>query len=234
MPARTHVSLHNSLLTAILMVGNTRVLADAPDTAPVPANPPPDLASIVITATRVLESSVNLPVSIDRIDERQITLGQLEVNLSETLDTVPGTSAQNRQNYAQDLQLSVLGFGARSQFGVRSARLYSDCIPGTMPDAHGQFSQFDLISAGHIEVLRGPFSARYYNSLGGVISVFTEDGKPGFELTAAERHRPARSCARHRTVERDEGRVSPLGLRDVRGRAELERSCQPGCGRKVT
>ena len=51
-----------------------------------------------------------------------------------------------------------------------------------MPDGQGQFSQFDLGSADHIEVLRGPFSALYGNSSGGVIAIFTEDAPPGFEL----------------------------------------------------
>jgi iron complex outermembrane recepter protein len=139
----------------------------------------PELSAIVVTATRVAESSFDLPVSIDRVDRRAIATGQLQVNLSESLITVPGVSVQSRQNYAQDLQLSVRGFGARSSFGVRGLRLYSDGIPGTMPDGQGQFSQFDLGSADHIEVLRGPFSALYGNSSGGVIAIFTEDAKPG-------------------------------------------------------
>ena len=95
---------------------------------------------------------------------------------------MPGVSVQNRQNYAQDLQLSMRGFGARSSFGVRGVRLYADGIPGTMPDGQGQFSHFDLGSADRIEVLRGPFSALYGNSSGGVISIFTEDGQPGAGL----------------------------------------------------
>jgi iron complex outermembrane recepter protein len=139
-----------------------------------------ELSAVVVTATRIAQDSRDLPVSIDRVEARTIRLGQLQVNLSESLDTVPGVSAQNRQNYAQDLQLSVRGFGARSSFGVRGVRLYSDGIPGTMPDGQGQFSQFDLGSADHIEVLRGPFSALYGNSSGGVISIFTEDAKPGY------------------------------------------------------
>jgi iron complex outermembrane receptor protein len=143
-----------------------------------------DLATVVVTATRIAEDSRDLPVSIDRIDGQTIRSGQLQVNLSETLMTVPGVSAQSRQNYAQDLQLSVRGFGARSSFGVRGVRLYSDGIPGTMPDGQGQFSQFDLSSADHIEVMRGPFSALYGNSSGGVIAVFTEDAKPGYSLGA--------------------------------------------------
>jgi iron complex outermembrane recepter protein len=139
-----------------------------------------ELSFVVVTATRIAEDSRDLPVSIDRVSAQTIQTGQLQVNLSESLVTVPGVSAQNRQNYAQDLQLSVRGFGARSNFGVRGVRLYSDGIPGTMPDGQGQFSQFDLSSAGRIEVLRGPFSALYGNSSGGVISIFTEDAKPGY------------------------------------------------------
>src|ERR1700722_11500829 len=147
-----------------------------------PAESIAELAPVVVTATRVAESSADLPVSIDRVGRRAIADGQLEVNLSESLITVPGVSVQSRQNYAQDLQLSIRGFGARSSFGVRGLRLYSDGIPGTMPDGQGQFSQFDLGSADHIEVLRGPFSALYGNSSGGVIAIFTEDAKPGHLL----------------------------------------------------
>jgi len=151
--------------------------ADAPDQAATA-----ELNPVVVTATRIAQGSLMLPMSVDRIDGDAIHVGQSQVNLSESLDTVPGVSVQSRQNYAQDLQISSRGFGARSSFGVRGVRLYSDGIPGTMPDGQGQFSQFDLGSADHIEVLRGPFSALYGNSSGGVIAVFTEDGPPGFEI----------------------------------------------------
>ena len=141
-----------------------------------------DLSPIVVTATRVAESSFDIPASVDSVGQAEIQNGQLEENISESLMTVPGVSAESRQNYAQDLQLSVRGFGARSSFGVRGVRLYSDGIPGTMPDGQGEFSQFDLGSADRIEVLRGPFSALYGNSSGGVISIFTEDAPPGYYL----------------------------------------------------
>src|ERR1700733_14395706 len=128
-----------------------------------------DLSPIVVIATRVAESSFDVPASVDRVSQEEIRDGQVQINISESLMTVPGVSAESRQNYAQDLQLSVRGFGARSSFGVRGVRLYSDGIPGTMPDGQGEFSQFDLGSAGRMEVLRGPFSALYGNSSGGVI-----------------------------------------------------------------
>jgi iron complex outermembrane receptor protein len=140
------------------------------------------LETVVVTATRISQASFTLPMSVDRIGSAEIHDGQSQVNLSESLETVPGVSVESRQNYAQDLQISSRGFGARSSFGVRGVRLYSDGIPGTMPDGQGQFSQFDLGSADHIEVLRGPFSALYGNSSGGVIAVFTQDAPPGFEL----------------------------------------------------
>src|ERR1700732_1326163 len=159
-------------------------LVAAPIAAPIAAlgESAGELSSVVVTATRMPTDSRDLPVSIDRIDAQTIRSGKLQVNLSESLVTGPGGSAQSRQNYAQDFQLSVRGFGARSSFGVRGVRLYSDGIPGTMPDGQGQFSQFDLGSAQRIEVLRGPFSALYGNSSGGVIAIFTEDAQPGFSL----------------------------------------------------
>jgi iron complex outermembrane recepter protein len=138
-----------------------------------------DLSPIVVTATRVAQSSFDVAAAVDVVNRDEIHNGQLGENISESLMTVPGVSAENRQNYAQDLQLSVRGFGARSSFGVRGVRLYSDGIPGTMPDGQGEFSQFDLGSAGRMEVLRGPFSALYGNSSGGVIVLTTEDAPPG-------------------------------------------------------
>jgi len=45
-----------------------------------------------------------------------------------------------------------------------------------MPDGQGQTGSFSLLSAGRIEVLRGPFSTLYGNASGGVISVYTENG----------------------------------------------------------
>jgi iron complex outermembrane receptor protein len=134
---------------------------------------------VVVTATRIEQSGFDLPASIDSLNKQQLQDGQLQVNLSESLARIPGIVAQNRQNYAQDLQISSRGFGARSSFGVRGLRLYADGIPATMPDGQGQVSHFDLGSAARVEVMRGPFSALYGNSSGGVIALFSEDGAPG-------------------------------------------------------
>ena len=139
----------------------------------------PSLRPVVVTATPgIAQTAFDAPASIDVITAQQLQNAQLQVNLSETLVRVPGVVAQNRQNYAQDLQISIRGFGARSTFGVRGLRLYADGIPASGPDGQGQVSNFDLSTAARIEVLRGPFSALYGNSSGGVISIFTADGGP--------------------------------------------------------
>jgi iron complex outermembrane receptor protein len=131
--------------------------------------------AVVVTATRVPQPSLEIPASVDRIYADEIRDGRPQVNLSESLGRVPGIVVQNRQNYAQDLQISSRGFGARATFGVRGIRLIADGIPATMPDGQGQASTFALGSAERIEVLRGPFSALYGNAAGGVIAVDTAD-----------------------------------------------------------
>src|SRR5712691_7894223 len=132
--------------------------------------------AVVVTATRTPQPTLEVPAAVDRIYSDEIREGRPQVNLSESLGRVPGISVQNRQNYAQDLQISSRGFGSRSTFGVRGIRLIADGIPTTMPDGQGQAATFDLGSAERVEVLRGPFSALYGNSAGGVINVLTEDG----------------------------------------------------------
>ena len=136
------------------------------------------LPETTVTATRIEKESFDLPVSIDTVDARTIREDRPQVNLSESLNAVPGIVVQNRQNYAQDLQISSRGFGARSTFGVRGLRLISDGIPATMPDGQGQAASFNLDTAERIEVLRGPFSSMYGNASGGVIQIFTADGPP--------------------------------------------------------
>ncbi len=136
-----------------------------------------------VTATRVNGSRFNTGASIDVINSQGIHDDKLQVNLSESLGPVPGVQVRDRQNYAQDLQVSVRGFGARSTFGIRGVRLYVDGIPATLPDGQGQLSHIDLGSAERIEILRGPFSALYGNSSGGVMLVTTEEGRSPATIT---------------------------------------------------
>lgn len=145
------------------------------------------LPTVEVSSTRTETTVFDTPASVDIIEGKVIRDSKLQVNLSESLQSVAGVQIQNRNNYAQDLRLSIRGAGARSAFGVRGTRIYVDGIPASMPDGQGQISNIDLASVDHIEVLKGPFSSLYGNSSGGVIQIFTEDGseRPTLEASTA-------------------------------------------------
>ena len=148
------------------------VAVGLPALAQTPA--PQELDPVVISAERARQSSLDAPAAISAVGRDAIDAGGLQVNLSESLVRVPGITVLNRQNYAQDLQLSIRGFGSRSTFGIRGVRVIVDGIPATMPDGQGQASTVALGSAGRIEVLRGPLAQLYGNAAGGVVQVFSE------------------------------------------------------------
>ena len=173
-PTRSRLGLIASLLTigpatATAEEGNAVEANEAASAA--------RLAPVVVTGSRIEADSFDLPYSIDAIDMREAGRNHPGVNVSEVMGTIPGVVVQNRQNYAQDLQISIRGFGARSAFGVRGVKLITDGIPATNPDGQGQAATFNLDVADRIEVLRGPFSTIYGNHSGGVIQLFSRDGE---------------------------------------------------------
>ncbi|WP_428425464.1 TonB-dependent receptor family protein [Methylibium sp.] len=132
------------------------------------------LAPVVVTGKGFEQRAFDTPYSVTVVDEEALRDAGPMINLSEAMARVPGLVVANRNNYAQDLQINSRGYGARSTFGVRGLRLYSDGIPASTPDGQGQVSHFDLAGAQRIEVLRGPFSALYGNSSGGVIALVSQ------------------------------------------------------------
>lgn len=140
------------------------------------------LQEVVVSASRQEQQSFDAPAAIQAVGQDAIEAAGPRVNLSESLNRVPGITVLNRQNYAQDLQLSIRGSGSRAPFGIRGSRLIVDGIPATMPDGQGQASTISLPSAQRIEVLRGPLAQLYGNSAGGVVQVFTADGPARPEL----------------------------------------------------
>ena len=157
------LSVRHAALPALLLP-----LIAAPQTA--------DEQTMVVTAAPTTVSELDTPAAVSVVNGDEMRQAAPRVNLSESLGAVPGLQVQNRQNYAQDLQLSIRGFGSRSTYGVRGLRIYVDGIPATMPDGQGQTSNIDIGSVDTIEVLRGPFSALYGNSSGGVINVTSQTG----------------------------------------------------------
>jgi iron complex outermembrane receptor protein len=143
------------------------------------------LDEVVVSASRSEQKSFDAPASVQSVGRDTIQSSGPQVNLSESLNRVPGLTILDRQNYAQDLQVSIRGFGARSAFGIRGIRLLIDGIPATTPDGQGQGSSISLTSTDHIEVLRGPLALLYGNSSGGVIQAFSKaapkDAEVGYQ-----------------------------------------------------
>src|SRR5690606_25593093 len=107
---------------------------------PVIAQTPAELDRIEVVAAPLENADPQaLPASLDRILLDRAA-GTLQVGVSEVLAGVPGLQVRERQNFAQDTQVSIRGVGARATFGIRGIRLYLDGIPATLPDGQGQLS----------------------------------------------------------------------------------------------
>lgn len=145
------------------------------------------LDEIVVTATRIESPLRDVARSVSLVTKDRIQNATQQLALDESLAGVPGLYMQNRYNFAQDLRVSLRGFGARSSFGIRGIRIFVDGIPETLPDGQAQVDSIDLGSAERIEVLRGPAGSLYGNASGGVISVQSElgDGPPFVEGAVA-------------------------------------------------
>jgi len=106
-----------------------------------------DLKEIVVQSGRLEQKQFDVPGSVYAIDAQTIRNSGPQVNISDVLNRVPGVVALNRNNYAQDVQISIRGFGARSAFGIRGIRLITDGISGSMPDGQGQTSTVSMTSS---------------------------------------------------------------------------------------
>jgi iron complex outermembrane receptor protein len=103
------------------------------------------------------------------VSGEQLTRATQGAFLEEALRAVPGVQIQNRYNFAVGERVSIRGFGARSQFGVRGVRILVDGIPATLPDGQATIDHLDLAGLGRVEALRGPSAAMYGNAAGGVL-----------------------------------------------------------------
>lgn len=152
-----------TLFPLMLMTGVSPVAAQSP------------LEEIVITGTRTQQQLGDVPLAISLVNMRHIQLGRQELSLDESLARVPGLFMQNRYNFAQDLRVSIRGFGSRASFGIRGIKVFADGIPVTLPDGQSGTDDLDIGSAERIEVIRGPSASLYGTASGGIISLTTEE-----------------------------------------------------------
>lgn len=127
--------------------------------------------SITVSAPRLQTPFLKTPISLTRLDEWQFGPANQNLALNEVLDFLPGVFAMNAGNYAQDLRVSVRGFGARAGFGIRGVQLLVDGFPESTPDGQTQLDNLDIGFIQKGELMRGPSSVFYGNASGGVISL---------------------------------------------------------------
>lgn len=133
------------------------------------------LDSVVITATRLSSNLLQSPLAVTSLDVSELNPVFQNISVNEYLQSVPGLFVLNSENYAQDLRISIRGFGSRSAFGIRGVKLIVDGIPETTPDGQGQIDNLLTGSIQRMEVIRGPSSSLYGNASGGVLSITTEE-----------------------------------------------------------
>ena len=132
------------------------------------------LEPVRVTVLRTPFDLSRAPFAISVLGPAQLQRARPGFNLAEALVAVPGVQVDNRYNYALGERISVRGFGARAQFGVRGVRVLVDGIPATMPDGQTTLNHVDVASLGRAEVVRGPAAAIYGNASGGVLQLETE------------------------------------------------------------
>jgi iron complex outermembrane recepter protein len=141
------------------------------DTVPADtARPAAEIAPVVVEVFRTPVVLERVPYSVTVVGEEQIRQGKPGLALDEALRAVPGVQVDNRYIYALGERISVRGFGARAQFGVRGIRVVIDGIPATFADGQSALEIIDPALLGRAEIIRGPASALYGNAAGGVIS----------------------------------------------------------------
>lgn len=139
-----------------------------PDTASVAR-----LDRIVITALRLPSELGAATYAAAHKGPDFTRLARPGLGLNEPLHAIPGVQVDNRFNYSLGERITVRGFGARTQFGVRGVRVMVDGIPATMPDGQTTLNHLDLGTIESVEVIRTPAAAVHGNAAGGVIAMRT-------------------------------------------------------------
>ena len=133
------------------------------------------LKQVRVDAMKISSLKKEIPYSVSVLDFKENQKLFQQLSLQEYLEGVPGLFSLNANNYAQDIRISLRGFGARSAFGIRGIKIVIDGIPETTPDGQGQIDNVPLGLIENIEVLRGPQASFYGNASGGIISIKTID-----------------------------------------------------------
>jgi iron complex outermembrane receptor protein len=156
------------LLACLFLAGNMAIIAQEEKDSLITVN----LEEVEVSAFRAKVNKFNAPLSLS-VEAISPNWTGPSRSLQEYLTAIPGVFTLNSSNYAQDLRISIRGFGARAGFGIRGIKLVVDGIPETTPDGQGQLDNLPLSMIREISVIRGPSALRYGNASGGVVAINT-------------------------------------------------------------
>ena len=172
------MSIRLSCLSALSLLAVCPVAGQTPDSSA-------HLPELKVTVTRTAAPLPSLGAAVTVVDSTAVHRSRISTKLDESLAFVPGVVAEDRGNYSVDERISIRGFGARSNFGLRGVKVLLDGVPQTLPDGQSQLNNLNLSLVDRIEVLRGGASALYGNASGGVLSFTTTAvPTPPWSLTA--------------------------------------------------
>ena len=166
--------MSRSLVLLVALLAPAAAVAQVPDTAGRDTSRVTRLPEIEVSVTRAPEPLARVPYAVGVLDRRDLQRAQPTLGLDEALNNLPGVVVSNRYNFSLDQRISIRGFGARSNFGVRGIKILLDGIPQTLPDGQSQLTTVEFADLGRAEVLRGASSSLYGNASGGVVSFQSE------------------------------------------------------------
>lgn len=140
------------------------------------------LDPVIMSATPLEPRQINdVPVAVSVIDSSRIERGNT-IGLQETLRSMPGVQVASRWG-TDDVWIGIRGSGARRGPAPRGIAILMDGVPLTESDGAGRLDLIDLATTRQIEVMRGPSSALYAGSSGGVVNVVSRTGRDSKGLT---------------------------------------------------
>ena len=184
------VGFFRFLSVFLLCLGVAPFAASAQSGEPAAPDPPPAvmiLPEISVSSVRSRKQPSDVPASLSTVPAAEIQTARPTLTLDEALIPLPGLFFQNRANFAQDLRISIRGFGARAPFGVRGVKVLVDGIPQTLADGQTPLDAIDPGLLRSIEVRRGPAASLYGNASGGVLALETASGAEDTPLELAPR-----------------------------------------------
>lgn len=129
------------------------------------------LDSVIVSTARYSVLLNETPFSIEIIDNESVEQNTNPLTLQNIIGNQTGVLLNNRFNTSQGDRIIIRGIGSRAQFGVKGIRIILDGIPLTIPDGQSQLNNIDIQNIESIEILKGPSSVLYGNSLGGIILI---------------------------------------------------------------